>query len=52
MESGKDGTGEPICRAAMETDRKQTYRHNWWGRKERVKCMERITWKLTLAYVK
>ena len=24
MESRKDGTDEPICRAAMETQRKQT----------------------------
>ena len=22
------------------------------GRKERVRCMERVTWKLTLPYVK
>ena len=28
-------------------DREQTYGHG-----ERVRCMERVTWKLTLPYVK
>ena len=31
--------------------REQTYGHDG-GRKERVGCMERVTWKLTLPYVK
>ena len=30
--------------------REQTYGHG--ERRERVRCMERVTWKLTLAYVK
>ena len=30
--------------------REQTYRHG--ERAERVRCMERVTWKLTLPYVK
>ena len=33
--------------------RKQTYGHGVGaGRKERVGCMERVTWKLTLPHVK
>ena len=32
--------------------REQTYRHSGKERKERVKCMERVTWKLTLPYAK
>ena len=24
----------------------------WWGRKERMGCMERVTWKHTLSCVK
>ena len=36
---------------------KQTERTDLWtcrvgGRKKRVRCMERVTWKLTLPYVK
>ena len=30
--------------------KKQTYGHR--GRKERMRCMERVTWKLILPYVK
>ena len=30
----------------------QIYGHDWQGRKERVRCMERVTRKLTLPYVK
>ena len=30
--------------------REQTYGHG--EREERVRCMERVTWKLTLPYVK
>ena len=49
----KDSTDEPICRAAME---KQTWRTDLWmwgkERKERMRCMERVTWKLSIPYVK
>ena len=42
----KNGTEELIYREAME-------RHMNLGRgEERVRCMERVTWKLTLPYVK
>ena len=42
----KNGTEELIYREAME-------RHMHLGRgEERVRCMERVTWKLTLPYVK
>ena len=44
----KDGTDEFICRAAME---KQTNGHGE-GRNGRMKFMERVTWKLTIPYVK
>ena len=44
----KDGTDEFICRAAME---KQTNGHGE-ERKGRMKCMERVTWKLTILYAK
>ena len=53
MESKKNGTDEFIFRAAME---KQTWRTDLWtqgeGRRETVRCMERVTWKLTIPYVK
>ena len=42
--SEKNATEEFIYRAVME---KQTQRG-----KERVRCMERVTWNLTLPYVK
>ena len=49
----KDGTDEFICKAAME---KQTQRTDLWtqweGRRERMRCMERVTWKLALPYAK
>ena len=50
----KDGTDEFIFSVAME---KQTQRTDLWtrgeGRRERVReSMERVTWKLTLSYVK
>ena len=47
----KDGTDEPICRAAMET---QTERTDLWtrvGREERVGCTGRVTWKHTHYYM-
>ena len=49
----KNGSEEFIYRAAME---KQTQRPDLWtqgeGGGERVRCMEKVTWKLTLPYVK
>ena len=33
------------------TSREQTYGHGEWGRKERVGCTKRVTWKLALPYV-
>ena len=32
--------------------REQTYGHSVSRRKERVKCMEKATWKLKIPYVK
>ena len=48
----KDGTDEFICRAAMEKQTRTDLRTQCGGgecagRKERMRCMERITWKLT-----
>ena len=34
-----DGTNEPICRAAMETQTERTDLETWWG-KERMRGME------------
>ena len=46
----KNGTEEFTYRATVE---KQTQRLMDMGRgEERVRCMERVTWKLTLPYVK
>ena len=47
----KDGTGEPICRAAVETQilRTDIWTQLGWGR-ERVGCMERVTWKHKNSY--
>ena len=36
----------------METDIGNRLMDMGRGRKERVGCMERVTWKLTLPYVK
>ena len=48
----KNGTEEFIFRAAMENKhREYTYGHGDRG-EQRVRCMERVTWKLTLPYVK
>ena len=61
MESRKNDTEEFTYRSAME---KQTQRIDLWtwgegrmyGKSEmdgkRVRCMERVTWKLTLPFVK
>ena len=48
----KDGTNEFICRAAMEKQTWSTDLWTWGGREDRVWCIERVTWKLTLAYIK
>ena len=32
--------------------REQTYGHRAEGRKERVRYMQRVTWKLTIPYIK
>ena len=49
----KDSTGEFIFRAAMK---KQTQRTDLQtqgeGKRDRVRCMERVTWKFTTPYVK
>ena len=50
MES-KNGTEEFIYRAAMEKQRENRLMDMGRG-EERVRCMERVTWKLTLPYVK
>ena len=47
----KNGTEEFIYRVAMETDIENRLMDIGRG-KERVRCMERVTWKLTLPYVK
>ena len=47
----KDGTEKFICRAAVEKD--IVNRLMGMGRgEERVRCKERVTWKLILPYVK
>ena len=49
MEFRKDSTDDTICRAAKETQRT-----DFWSQWEKVRvgCMETVTWKLTLPYVK
>ena len=47
----KNGTEEFICRAAMETDMQNRLMDMGRG-EERVRCMERVTQKLTLPNVK
>ena len=50
----KDCTDEIICKTAMETQTQRTDIWTGWagGRKEMVGCMERVTWKHALPYVK
>ena len=49
----KEGTNEFICKAAMEKQTQRTDLWTWGGAgEEKVKCMETVTWKLTLPYVK
>ena len=49
MESRKNGTEEFIYRTAME---KQNRHMDMRRGEERVRCMERVTRKLTVSYVK
>ena len=46
----KNGPEEFIYRAAMEKQTEQTHGHA--RGKERMRFMERVTWNLTLSYVK
>ena len=50
----ENGTEEFIYRAAMEKKAQRIDLRTWGeGRRgERVRCMERVTWKLTLPYIK
>ena len=49
----KNGTEEFIYRAAMEKKKNIENRLMDIGRGEKkVRCMERVTWNLTLPYVK
>ena len=47
----KNGTEEFIYRAAIEKQTENRLMDMGRG-EERVRCMERVTWKLTLPYVK
>ena len=52
MESRKMVLDEFICKTAMgETDIENRLRDMGRG-EDRVRCMERMTWKLTLPYLK
>jgi len=51
LESRKNGTEEFIYRAAMEKHIENRLMDMGRG-EERVRCMERVTWKLILPYVK
>ena len=49
----KEGTNECICKAAMEKQTQRTDLWTWGGAgEEKVRCMETVTWKLQLPYVK
>ena len=47
-----EGLDEFICRAAMEKQTENRLMDTGEGRRERVRCMEKATWKLTLPFVK
>ena len=51
LESRKNGTEEFIYRAAMEKHIENRLMDMGRG-EERVRCMERVTWKRILPYVK
>ena len=48
----KDGIDEFICKAAIEKQRQRPDLWTWERGEKRVRCMERVTWKLTLPHVK
>ena len=49
----KNSTDERSCRAAMEKQTQKTDLWTWgWWEGGEVRCMERVTWKLKLPYVK
>ena len=48
----KNGTKEFIYRAAMKKQDIENRFIDMGREKEKVRCMERVTWKLTLPYVK
>ena len=48
----KNGTKELIYRAAVEKQAIENRLTDMGRGEERVRCMERVTWKLTLSYVK
>ena len=47
-----NGADEFICKAAMEKQTQRTDLWTWGDGEEREKYMARVTWKLTLPYVK
>ena len=48
-----DGTDEFIFQTAMEKQTQKTDLRTWQERRmERARCMERVTWKFTIPYVK
>ena len=48
----KNGTEEFIYRAAMKKQDIENRFIDMGREKEKVRCMERVTWKVTLPYVK
>ena len=48
----KDDTDEFICMAAVEKQTQRTDLWTWGEKGESVRCMERVTWKLKIPYVK
>ena len=48
----KNGSEEIIYRAAMEKQTQRIDLTDIGKGEEKVRCMERVTWKLTLPYVK
>ena len=48
----KNGSGEFIYRAAMEKKNIENRLMDIGRGEKKVRCMERVTWKLTLSYVK
>ena len=48
----ENGTEEFTYRAAVEKQTQRIDLWKWGGGEERVRCMERVTWKHILPYVK